>query len=170
MGGKDKGLIVWREKPLWQHVLSRLAPQTGKVCINANRNMAIYRQSGLPVIGDSFPGFAGPLAGMLAALEHIDTDWAAFSSCDTPALPSDLVSRLWQAKQTAPAVWSRSAERDHPVMALLHVSVAETLAGFLAKGGRKVMSFFEEVGGHSVSFDDVPEAFTNINCPGDLLS
>ncbi|WP_324129856.1 NTP transferase domain-containing protein, partial [Erwinia psidii] len=38
MGGKDKGLIVWREKPLWQHVLSRLAPQTGKVCINANRN------------------------------------------------------------------------------------------------------------------------------------
>lgn len=170
MGGEDKGLIVYQGKPLYQHVLARLRPQTGKMCISANRNVAVYQQSGLPVIGDSLPDYPGPLAGMLAVLEYIDTEWAIFSSCDTPVLPTDLVSRLWQAKQTAPAVWARSAERDHPTLALLHVSLAEPLAAYLAKGERKVMLFLQQAGGHGVLFDDCPNAFANINRPEDLLS
>ncbi|MFC0139771.1 molybdenum cofactor guanylyltransferase MobA [Erwinia mallotivora] len=170
MGGKDKGLVTWHGKPLYQHVLTSLAPQTEKVCINANRNIAIYQQSGLSVITDSLPDFPGPLAGMLAALEYIDTDWAVFAPCDTPALPTDMVSRLWQAKHTAPAVWVRSAGRDHPVIALLHISLATPLAGFLAKGEGKVMLFLREAGGHGVSFDDCPEAFANFNHHEDLLS
>ncbi|WP_158782323.1 molybdenum cofactor guanylyltransferase MobA [Pantoea sp. BAV 3049] len=170
MGGEDKGLIDYHGKPLYQHVLERLRPQTGKMCISANRNIAVYQQSGLPVIGDSLPDFPGPLAGMLTALDYIDTEWAIFSSCDTPALPADIVLRLWQAKQAAPAVWARSAGRDHPTLALLHVSLAEPLAAYLAKGERKVMLFLDQAGGHSVPFDDCPGAFANINRPEDLLS
>ena len=170
MEGKDKGLVLYHGKPLYQHVLARLQPQVGKVCISANRNLSIYQQSGLPVIADSLPGFHGPLAGMLAALEKIETEWAVFVSCDTPLLPQDLVSRLWQAKQKYPAVWARSAGRDHPALALIHISQLQALTSFLAQGERKLMFFLHQVGGHSVCFDDCPEAFININYLQDLLT
>ena len=170
MGGEDKGLVFYHEKPLYQHVLARLQPQVGQIFISANRNQAVYLQSGLPVIGDSLPGFHGPLAGMLAALEKIKTEWAAFVPCDTPLIPQDLVSRLWRAKKNYPAVWARSAGRDHPVLALIHVSQVQALASFLARGERKLMLFLQQAGGHSVSFDDCPEAFKNINCREDLFN
>ncbi|WP_275065361.1 molybdenum cofactor guanylyltransferase MobA [Erwinia endophytica] len=169
MGGEDKGLLLYQGKPLYQHVLARLQPQVSRIYINANRNLAAYQQSGLPVISDSLPDFPGPLAGMLAALENIETEWAVFVSCDTPALPENLVSHLWQGKHHAMAVWAQSAQRQHPTLALLHISLAPALASFLAKGERKVMLFLQQAGGHSVPFDDCPGAFANINCPEDLL-
>ncbi|MEM6162375.1 molybdenum cofactor guanylyltransferase MobA [Erwinia sp. P6884] len=168
MGGEDKGLILWQGKPLYQHVLSRLQPQVEEICINANRNLAAYQQGGLRVITDTLADFPGPLAGMLSALQQTQHAWTVFSPCDTPALPVSLVTRLWQGKDSAPVVWARCAGRDHPTFALVHVSLADELAAFLAAGERKVMLFLKQAGGHAVSFDDQPDAFININHPEDL--
>lgn len=167
MGGEDKGLVQYRNKPLYQHVLERLRPQVSDVCISANRNQARYQQSGIAVIADTLPDFPGPLAGMLAALQTADNEWVVFASCDTPELPEDLVQRLWQGKGNAPAVWARAAERDHPTLALLHRNMAAPLAAYLAKGERRVMLFLQEIGGHAVLFEDAA-AFNNINRPEDL--
>lgn len=170
MGGEDKGLVLYQGKPLYQHVLSRLRPQVSRVCISANRNLSVYQQTGLSVITDTLPDFPGPLAGMLAALEKIETEWAVFVSCDTPLLPEDLVSRLWQAKRDAPVVWAKSDGRDHPTLALMHVSLIEPLKSFLIKGERKVMILLQQAGGHSVDFNDCPDAFNNINRYEDLIA
>jgi len=167
MGGEDKGLVQYRNKPLYLHVLERFQPQVNHLYISANRNQMVYQQSGVPVITDKLPDFPGPLAGMLTALQTIEAEWLAFASCDTPDLPTDLVQRLWQHKAEAPAVWARTAERDHPTLALLHHSVATALAAFLARGERKVMLFLQQSGGHAVMFDDAA-AFSNINRPDDL--
>ena len=167
MGGEDKGLVAYYGKPLYQHVLERLQLQVEHVYISANRNLTLYQQSGVPVIIDTLPDFPGPLAGMLAALQTVDSKWLAFASCDTPELPQDLVQRLWQQKGEAPVVWAATPDRDHPTLALLHRSIATMLADFLARGERKVMLFLQHVGGHAVLFDDA-EAFRNINRPEDL--
>ncbi|MFU9136322.1 molybdenum cofactor guanylyltransferase MobA [Erwinia tasmaniensis] len=169
MGGEDKGLIPWRGKPLYQHVLGRLSPQVSQLCISANRNISIYQQSGIPVFADTLPDFPGPLAGMLTALQNIANDWAVFAPCDTPELPDDLVARLWQEKKDASAVWARSGDRDHPTLALINVCLAGDLASFLAAGERRVMLFLKQAGGHAVSFDSCPAAFANLNSPSDLL-
>lgn len=168
MGGEDKGLVLYRGKPLYQHVLTRLQPQVGKVCISANRSLPLYQQSGLPVIVDTLPDFPGPLAGMLAVLREIESEWAAFIPCDTPLVPADVVWQLWQKREDAPVVWARTADRDHPTVALVHRSVAEKLAAFLAQGERRVMQFLCQAGGHSVLFADDDGAFANINRPEDL--
>ena len=42
MGGVDKGLQVFRGKPMVAHVIERLAPQVDEVIINANRNVEAY--------------------------------------------------------------------------------------------------------------------------------
>lgn len=168
MGGEDKGLILWQSKPLYQHALQRLQPQVTTVWINANRNIEVYQQSGLPVISDTLTDFPGPLAGMLAALQQTETEWVVFTPCDTPLLPNNLVQNLWQYKGTAYAVWARTEERDHPTLALMHRSIADSLQRYLAGGDRKLMLFLQQTGGHSVLFDQAEAAFRNFNHPDDL--
>lgn len=167
MNGEDKGLVLLNGKPLYQHVLARLRPQVTKVIISANRHSERYRESGCEVFSDTFSGFAGPLAGMLAALQHSETEWAVFASCDTPFLPQNLVEQLWQGKREAKVAWVRSVDRDHPTLALLHRSVIPLLAAYLQRGDRKLMFFLKEMGGVAVSFEQA-ETFININTPEDL--
>ena len=46
MGGNDKGLIKLADKPLIQHVIDTLRPQTSHITINANRNYERYAEFG----------------------------------------------------------------------------------------------------------------------------
>jgi hypothetical protein len=55
-------------KPLALHVIDRLAPQVSELLINANQNDERYAAFGHRVVPDAIPGFAGPLAGLHAAL------------------------------------------------------------------------------------------------------
>ncbi|PKH19101.1 molybdenum cofactor guanylyltransferase MobA [Enterobacterales bacterium CwR94] len=167
MGGKDKGLVNYRGVPLYQHVATCLKPQVGILKISANRNLTRYADSGMPVITDSLPDFQGPLAGMLSALQQADTSWCLFAACDTPLLPSDLVERLWQAKEERQIVWARSAGRDHPVIALVHSSLAAPLKAYLESGERRVLAFFQKHSGHAIDFIE-DEAFANFNTLQDL--
>lgn len=169
MGGKDKGLQELNGKPLWQHVAERLAPQVSSLVISANRNLEIYRASGLPVLTDTLNDFPGPLAGMLSVMQQSDGEWFLFCPCDTPRIPTDLMTRLQKNRQhNAPAVWVNDGERDHPAIALVHRSVLPFLQDYLANGERRVMVFMRQAGGHAVDFSDVKFAFTNVNTPDDL--
>lgn len=67
MGGKDKGLIELNQKPLIEHVIERLSPQTPRILINANRNQDAYRAFGF-VFSDQFKDFPGPMGGIHAGL------------------------------------------------------------------------------------------------------
>ncbi|OON36961.1 molybdenum cofactor guanylyltransferase MobA [Izhakiella australiensis] len=168
MGGKDKGLLLLQDIPLYQHVLRNLQPQFDSVVINANRNIDRYAESGLPVITDSLHGFPGPLAGMLAVLSVVTTPWVAFAPCDTPWLPIDWAGRLWRQKGAAPAVWVKSRERDHPALAILSTALCPDLQVYLAGGKRRLMQFLTEAGGHGVLLEDEERCFANINTPADL--
>ena len=103
MGGVDKGLQDLQGRPLVQWVLERLAPQVDSVLINANRNLPRYAGFGCPVLPDLIPDFAGPLAGLQAALAGAATPLVATVSCDSPLLPADLVRRLQEALAAADA-------------------------------------------------------------------
>jgi molybdopterin-guanine dinucleotide biosynthesis protein A len=171
MGGQDKAQMRLQGKPLWQHVLQRLAPQVQDVSISANRNLDGYQQNHyhLRTINDTLPDYPGPLAGMLSAFQQISSPWIAFSACDTPFIPTDYVIRLWQQKRQAPAVWVRSHERDHPALSLIHREVVPELTRYLASGERRVIYFLQHIGGHAVPFHDNEQAFVNINTPEELL-
>nr|WP_255563118.1 molybdenum cofactor guanylyltransferase MobA [Kosakonia sp. LAM2021] len=169
MGGKDKGLQELNGKPLWQHVAERLAPQVTSLVISANRNLEIYRTSGLPVLTDTLDDFPGPLAGILSIMQQSDGEWFLFCPCDTPRIPTDLMTRLQKNRQhNAPAMWVNDGERDHPAIALVHRSVLPFLRDYLASGERRVMVFMRRAGGHAVDFSDVKSAFANVNTPDDL--
>ena len=150
MGGKDKGLLELNGQPLWQHVAGKLARQVDTVVISANRNLTVYQASGYPVIQDSLPGFPGPLAGMLAVMQQVNSEWFLFCPCDTPTIPKDLATRLRAGLNDAPAVWVFDGERDHPAIALMHRQIVPFLTDYLASGERRVMVALRQAGGKAV--------------------
>lgn len=183
MGGTDKGLQLLGDMPLAWHALHRLQPQVGNVLINANRNRAAYEALGVPVCEDTVPGFAGPLAGFLAGLTQCRTPWLLTVPCDTPLFPADLAVRLATAAAEqqadialplAPGGDDASAGaplRPQPVFCLLRTSLHDSLAHYMAGGGRKVGSWAAQHRCARVPFNqpgDDPHAFFNANTLDEL--
>jgi molybdopterin-guanine dinucleotide biosynthesis protein A len=174
MGGVDKGLQNHRGIPLALHALLRLQPQVGSMLINANRNLGAYEALGAPVWPDPIEGYAGPLVGFLAGLEHCETPWLATVPCDTPDFPIDLVARLAAAADAQPAdiAYAVTTEADgrqqpHPVFCLLQTALIESLIAFLHGGGRKIDAWFAQHHAVGVTFPDAA-AFFNANTPQEL--
>jgi molybdopterin-guanine dinucleotide biosynthesis protein A len=163
MGGVDKGLQPLRGKPMIEHVLERLAPQVDEIVINANQNLERYAAFGHRVVSDRISGFAGPLAGLHAGLEAISQPLALTVPCDSPFLPSDLVSRLRRHLGDNDLAVAKTGDQAHPVFALVRRSVAENLQAFLAGGGRKIDAWYAALRVVEVQFDDEADAFRNIN-------
>jgi molybdopterin-guanine dinucleotide biosynthesis protein A len=178
MGGGDKCLLPLGGRPVLQHVVDRLAPQVDRLALNANGDPARFAEFGLPVIADSEPGFAGPLAGVLAGM-----DWAAdqgieviaTAAADTPFFPEDLVARLREAMTAAGTPLAVAMTDDHerglsphPTFGLWSVALREDLRTALRGGLRKVVLWTEPHGCAPCIFAAPYEPFFNINTPEDL--
>lgn len=170
MGGVDKGLSLLDGEPLVEHIIRRLAPQVGRLIINANQNHDTYAGFGYPVVGDRIEGHAGPLAGLEAGLAACTTPYLLTVPCDSPFLPADLVSRLaacLTAHKASIAV-ARTGEQLHPVFSLIRSDELPELQAFIHAGGRRMEAWLRRLCWAPCPFDDCPEAFANINTPDEL--
>jgi molybdopterin-guanine dinucleotide biosynthesis protein A len=184
MGGADKGLQLHRGLPLALHALQRLQPQVGALMISANRNLHAYSAMGVPVWPDaqaSHAGsFTGPLAGLLAGLQHCTTRYLATVPCDTPNFPLDLVPRLAQALRAEHADIAVAATRQgpgdatrpqpvflQPVFCLLSTTLQGSLAAYLHSGQRKAEAWTTQHARATVVFDDAA-TFDNANTAEEL--
>ncbi len=170
MGGQDKGLIEFNGRPLVEHLLAALQPQTGALLINANRNQERYQAYQLPVVNDELTGFQGPLAGFAAAMQTAETAYIMTVPCDGPLIVPDMAERLLRALQTAGAelAVAHDGERLQPVHALIPVSLLPSLQAFLANGDRKIDLWYAQHRMARADFADCREVFQNINTPEDL--
>jgi molybdopterin-guanine dinucleotide biosynthesis protein A len=170
MGGVDKGLLELRGRPLAAWVIERLRPQVDHLIINANQNRERYATFGCPVVADEVPDFAGPLAGLHAALSAAATPLVATAPCDSPFLPADLVSRLFSALTATGSdlAVARTFDQPHPVFCLCRREVLPHLTDYLASGGRKIDRWYATLKVVEVAFDDEADAFENINTPEEL--
>lgn len=176
MGGGDKPLRTIGGATILDRVLGRLAPQCEGVVLNANGDPQRFAATGLPVVADSVPGFAGPLAGILAGL-----DWAAANAPgvpylasvpgDCPFLPTDLVARLHRVRLAAghPMACARSGEWRHPVAAVWPVALRDDLRRALTVEDLRKIEVW--TGRHGVAVADWPavpvDPFFNVNTPDD---
>jgi len=179
MGGGDKALRLLGAKTLLDHVIDRMRPQVAALVLNANGEASRFARFGLPVVADSVPDFAGPLAGILAGL-----DWAAANrpdcahivsvATDAPFLPVNLVARLVEGMANAGAelACAASGGQMHPVIGLWPVNLREALReAVVAEGIRKVDQWTARYRLVTVAFpDETPgvDPFFNANRPEDL--
>jgi len=179
MGGGDKALRPLDGQTLLDHVIARVRPQVAALVVNANGDPVRFARLGLPVVADSIPDFAGPLAGILAGL-----DWTAANrpdcplvislATDAPFLPRDLVARLVEGMdaQGADLACAASAGRPHPVIGLWPVRLYEELRYAVAEEGiRKVDVWTQRYRLATVPFaaeTSGVDPFFNANRPEDL--
>ena len=98
MGGGDKARIEIGGVSILDRVLATLSAQCTGIIINANGDPKRFADTGLTVVSDSVPDFAGPLAGILAGLDWLANqkngiEWIVSVPGDCPFLPDDLVER-----------------------------------------------------------------------------
>jgi molybdenum cofactor guanylyltransferase len=182
MGGGDKCLRLLGGRPILARIIERLKPQVSDMVINANGEPARFSAFGLPVVGDSVAGFAGPLAGVHAGMEWVkrnrpDVRDAVTVATDTPFFPDDLVRRFFSELKDKPALLvARSDEGVHPVIGLWPVAIAPALEASLKQGARKVGAWTREHGAIEVFFPPIElggrtiDPFFNINQPEDLAT
>jgi molybdopterin-guanine dinucleotide biosynthesis protein A len=176
MGGGDKSLRVLGGMTILERVIARARPQVAALVLNANGDPARFEAYGLPIVADSIPDFAGPLAGILAGL-----DWAvanvagathvASFATDAPFLPLDLVTRLQAAVSDATHVLACAASngRSHPVFGLWPLALRADLCAALTAGVRKVDQWTARYRLAVVEFPAQPhDPFFNANTPEDL--
>ncbi|MDH5599718.1 MAG: molybdenum cofactor guanylyltransferase MobA [Gammaproteobacteria bacterium] len=166
--GIDKGLVKLNNIPLVQHLVNRIQPQVSGIIISANRNLDSYKKLGFPVYEDEISGYAGPLAGILKALQHCQTEWLLIIPADSPFIPTDLVSRLTQNSKDTKLVIPHDGEHLHPTFALIHHSLLESLQHYLDKGERKARAWMQQQSHTIVDFSDQADAFMNINTEQEL--
>lgn len=176
MGGIDKGLIPFHQKPLIETTIQRLKTQVGPILINANRNITKYAVYGYPVIMDETPDFSGPLAGFLMGLKNCKTPYLLTTPCDSPLFPEDLATKLASELEQAnlDLVYASSKEADgkvwaQPVFCLMRANLQDSLISFLDKGDLKIDRWFKELKSGTVIFDNA-QAFANANTPEELQS
>jgi molybdenum cofactor guanylyltransferase len=179
MGGGDKARIVIGGVTILQRVLACMAPQCPRLLINANGDPTRFADTRLPVVSDSVPDFAGPLAGILAGLDWMAAhaprcEWLASVPGDCPFLPRDLVARLHAARSAAatPLACAKSGERRHPVIGLWPVALREDLRhALVAEGLHKIEIWTAR---HGVAVADWPaeplDPFFNVNTPDDAAT
>jgi len=176
MGGGDKASLKVGGATILARVLARLQPDCDPILLNANGDPARFARYGLPIVADSVPDFAGPLAGILAGLDWAaenapGIEWLASAPGDCPFLPNDLVPRLHAARiaEKKPLACARSGEWRHPVAGLWPVALREDLRRALAEGLHKIEAW---TGRHGVAFAAWPDQpfdpFFNVNTPEDL--
>jgi molybdopterin-guanine dinucleotide biosynthesis protein A len=177
MGGGDKCLRPLGGQPLLARVIDRAGPQVEALVVNANGDPARFAAFGLPVVADTVPDFAGPLAGILAGLEWTarerpDLAWVLSIATDTPFFPIDLVERLLVAvaREDAELACAASAGRSHPVFGLWPVGLAGVLRRALVEEGlRKIDVWTARFRLATVEFPAEPvDPFFNANRPEDL--
>lgn len=173
----EKCLCPLGDLTLLERVARRAAPQTTRLLLSFNGDPERLPALGLPVLRDPLPGFAGPLAGVLAGLEYLqancpDARWLASFACDTPWFPADLVQRLRHAAQSGgcAVAAARSDGRLHPVFALWSRDIAGPLRDALAvRGVRRAGEFLRAQRFVPVDWAaGVRDPFFNINTSADL--
>jgi molybdopterin-guanine dinucleotide biosynthesis protein A len=179
MGGGDKALLEIGGVTILDRVLACLSGQCSGIIINANGDPSRFAECGVAVVPDNVPGFAGPLAGILAGLDWLHAqdsgvEWIVSAPGDCPFLPDDLVERLHLARRRlgmgVPLACAQSGGRTHPVVGLWPLALRDDLRRALVEEGlRKIDQWTAR---HTIAVADWPaepiDPFFNVNTPEDL--
>lgn len=174
--GSDKALALWEGKPLAARVAETVRAAAGSAVLVGSPEK--YGQLGFAVIDDAVRDF-GPLAGILAALEHSSADWNLMVACDMPHLTAEFLRFLLETAAASGAELLLPLDRDgrpEPLCAVYASGCRAAISEAVSRGVRKVTEAFAALqvrempfAGYA-AFDRDGLLFANLNTPADLAS
>ena len=172
LGGIAKGMLPadGTMSLIERLVVHLLRADLGQIIIVANDDRP-YARLGCAIVPDGRIE-AGPLAGIEAALGYFEGwyDAVLCVPCDMPSLSWKEMSTLMVAfvNTGGPVVFAQTQDAArHPLCAVVRVDLLDSISAALDREERAVGELWDRLGGVPVHFDD-PDAFVNLNSPGDL--
>ena len=173
-GGGFKTSAEIQGKSILDIIVSKLKKQKINLIINANSNSILFKKKNIPIIKDINYGFQGPLAGiyasMLWSINNKKTDWLFTIPSDTPFLPENLIDEFLSILDDSTKILiARSNLKIHPIIAMWHTSLLESLENEINSKNRKIMNWVYK---HKFKYVDFKfkdfDPFFNINTREDL--
>jgi molybdopterin-guanine dinucleotide biosynthesis protein A len=171
--GQDKARLLWGERTLLQSVVATVQPLFAEVMVSVRERRD---DIDLPQVCDD-PLHGGPLAGLVAGLEGINTPWLFALACDMPFITPDVIEYLAQHRADCQAVVPRVEGHPQPLAAFYAASclpaVRECLAG---KGKHSLRGLLERLPVRYVSEAELRNAdptlasFFDLDTPQDVAT
>ncbi|MEN0105401.1 MAG: molybdenum cofactor guanylyltransferase MobA [Pseudomonas sp.] len=171
MGGVDKGLVAWRDKPLIAHLQTLTRPLTDDLIISCNRNHDTYAPYADQLVSDGNEDFCGPLAGIRAGLAVTRHPWLLVLPCDAPLVDLPLLQAMGQLaiEQQKPLMLRRGAQWE-PLFSLLPTAIAPGVEQAWQAGKRSPRQVFELHGAIYLDLAEDDGRLANLNTPELLAS
>lgn len=171
MEGVEKIFIEIGGKRILDRIVDRLAPQAGRLAINANGDIKRFESTGLAVIPDLPDDKQTPLAGLHAALHWTKANgfgWLLTVASDTPFLPRDLVAKLVTAHHEVAI--AASGGQQHFLTGLWSVSLCAMLDDAIKNTHiLRVQDWAKRMNAVALEWPVEPfDPFFNVNTPEDL--
>jgi molybdopterin-guanine dinucleotide biosynthesis protein A len=164
MGGRDKGLLGWRGRPLiaWLHELVR--PLSDDLIISCNRNAERYAAYADRVVSDQDSDFQGPLAGIRAGLAVARHTQLLILPCDAPLVDRPLLDALLARAGSKPAV-VRQGQYWQPLFCLLPTALRDDLESAWQAGERSPQRWLDSLAPTPLDCPLDDARLANLNTP-----
>ncbi len=174
--GHDKALIDFQGQPIIAHVITALRELTNDVLVVSNRS-DVYGPLGGPLgaraVADYDPP-CGPLGGIAAGLQAMNSELAIVVACDMPFLNVPLLRWLIDQAAGYDAVVPQTGAEYEPLHAIYWRTCYDPIVRRIEQGDRRVISFFADVRLRTIeeaawrAIDPAGRSLVNLNTPDDL--
>lgn len=144
--GTDKSLLVYYQKPQYEHVANLLAPLCERVVLCCNAEQYRTFRTGYPKLAD-LPEFAGagPMSGLLTAFETLPGNDFLVAGCDYPCLTTDELANFLHDTDKdllASAFYNQNAFYE-PLLGWYSRSAGDALMQTFKNGSRSLQRFLQ---------------------------
>lgn len=170
--GRNKAFLELGGRPMIAVVAERLRAIVQEVIVAAD-DTALYSPFADQCVADVFPG-VGTLGGIHAGLSAASHDLALVVGCDMPLIEARVARWFLEAAGLAPSadvVVLRHGTWVEPLHAVYRKSCQAVIEEVIRSGGRRVVSFFDQVLVRYVDPGDIDhldpdlKSFRNVNTP-----
>lgn len=172
LGGVNKALLALGDRTLLDRAI---AVTRGYKTLLAVGSARFEAPGDLEQVLDLDTGYAGPLAGVAAAVQHLADsaiDLLFSLAVDTPLFPADFVSRARDLLHASPAVLAAYGEQDYPTNAVWRLSALSSLPDAVRNGTapRSLKRLALGLGAARLDYAPLTDSdpFRNANTPEDL--
>jgi molybdopterin-guanine dinucleotide biosynthesis protein A len=170
--GREKGLVLYKGKPLIQYSIDILKGNCSQILISSNTKS--YEFTGYPLVPDEVKGI-GPVGGIHACLKASKTDHNIILACDMPFISDAYLQFLIDHhSDSMVAVPWFGKDKYEPVSAYYHKDFSDVLAAYISLGNYKLPEIFNKTPVKKLSVEGQDfyheKLFYNINSIEDLTN
>ena len=172
--GTDKSLLSLDGRPIFEHILERLAPLNAPIFIIAN-NSEKYGRYALPTFPDVIPD-QGSLGGLYSAIYNSRSDYTLCVACDMPFLNVKLLAHQISLCGDDDLIVPRIGGVAQPFHAVYTKTCLSTIDTHLMQGRLQASGFYATLNvrwleeAEVCEFDPQRLSFVNVNTPEDYQS